>query len=122
MGISSARNPSNIITIGPIKSSPRGHPNLLSFHLLNARNLKTKSSRFLDYISDHHPDVVAVTETWFTTRDAAVNFECTPPGYQLLDSVRSAHRQDGGTALICRNSSKLKCNASGEVSSFEFSD
>ena len=122
MRISSARNPSNLITIKPIKSSPRGHPHLISFHLLNARNLRTKSARFLDYVSDHHPDVVAVTESWFTSRDAAVRAECTPSGYQLLDRARSAHRQDGGTALLCRDSFTLKCNASGEVSSFEFSD
>ena len=75
MRISSGRNPSNLITIKPIKSSPRGHPHLISFHLPNARNLRTKSSRFLDYVSDHHPDVVAVTETWFTSRDAAVRAE-----------------------------------------------
>ena len=122
MRISSGRNPSNLITIKPIKYSPRGHPHLISFHLIDARNLGTKSSRFLDYVSDHHPDVVAVTETWFTSRDAAVRAECTPSGYQLLDRARSAHRQGGGTALLCRDSFTLKCNASGEVSSFEFSD
>ena len=122
MRISSARNQSNLITIKLIKSSPRGHPHLISFHLLNARNLRTKSSRFLDYVSDHHPDVVAVTETWFTSRDAAVRAECTPFGYQLLDRARSAYRQGGGTALLCRDSFTLKCNTSGEVSSFEFSD
>ena len=48
--------------------------------------------------------------------------ECTPSGYQLLDRARSAHRQGGGTALLCRDSFTLKYNASGEVSSFEFSD
>ena len=90
--------------------------------LLNTRNLKMKSSRFPDYISDHHPDIVAVTETWFTSRDAAVKVGCTPPGYKLLDRARSAHRQGGGTTLICRDSFTVKCNASGEVSSFEFSD
>ena len=122
MRISSGRNPSNLITIKPIKYSPRGHPHIISFHLLNARNLRTKSSRFLDYVSDHHPDVVAVTETWFTSRDSALRAECTRPGYQLLHRARSAHRQGGGTALLCRDSFTLKCNASGEISSFEFSD
>ena len=64
MSISSAKNPSNLITIRPIKSSPRGHSHLLSFHLLNSRNFKMKSSRFLDYtISEHLPDIVAVTKT-----------------------------------------------------------
>ena len=120
--VSSARNSSNLITIKPIKSSPRSHCHRLSFHLLNARNLRTKSSRFLEYVSDYHPDVVAVTETWFTSRDAAMRAECTPPGYKLLDRGRSAHRQGGGTALLCRDCFSLKCNSSGEVSSFEFSD
>ena len=64
----------------------------------------TKSSRFLDYVSDHYPDVVAVTETWFTSRDAVVRSECTLPGYQPLDCARTAHRQGGGTALLCRDS------------------
>ena len=56
------------------------------------------------------------------SRDASLKAECTPAGYKLLDRTRSARRQGGGTALLCRHCFTLKCNSSGEVSSFEFSD
>ena len=69
-----------------------------------------KSSCFLDSISEHHPDVVAVTDTSFSSWDAAVKVEYTPTGYQLLDRARLAHRQGGDTALFCRDSFTLKCN------------
>ena len=47
MRISTGRNPSKLITIKPIKSSPRGHPHLISFHLLNARILGQNPLVFL---------------------------------------------------------------------------
>ena len=50
--------------------------------------LKNKSSYFVDHISDHTPDILAITEIWLTTMDDAARAECTPPGYILLDQVR----------------------------------
>ena len=109
--------PSNLL-----RSVPLNHSHHLSFHLLNARNLRTKFSRFLDYIVDHQPDIVAITETWFKLRDAAARAECTPWGYMFLDHPRYTPRQGGGTAILYRDIMTVKCNSSGELSSFEFSD
>lgn len=47
---------------------------------------------------DCKPDVVAVTETWFTTVDSAAKIEATPIGYKLLDHPRP-NRTGGGTGI-----------------------
>ena len=89
ISILSTRNPSNIISIKPLCSVPLNHSQHLSFHLLNVRNLRTKSSRCLDYVIDYQPDIVAITETWFKPRDAAARAECTPSGQWRSQTLSS---------------------------------
>ena len=58
---------------------------------------------FVDYIYDNHFEILAITETWFSDKHAAVKAECTPQGYKPYDVHRSG-RNGGGTALItCSN-------------------
>ena len=94
----------------------------MSFRYINARNLKNKSSYFIDHISDHTPDIVAITETWLTTKDDAARAECTPPGYILLDQARQTRRHGGGVALLFRNMITAKRNPPTHHSSFESAD
>ena len=44
---------------------------LMKCCVLNAQSLRNKSVDFVDYVLDCKPDVVAVTETWFTPIDTA---------------------------------------------------
>ena len=58
-------------------------------------------------------DVFAVTETWFSERDAAHRTEATPPGFKLVDHIRNG-RMGGGTALLVRDSLSAKKTDTGE--------
>ena len=118
----SRRNLSNLTTIKTLPPTPRAHTSRLSLRCLNVRNLKRKSAQFLEHISDHRPDIVAITETWLTPSDAAARVECTPPGYKLVDQIRSTRLHGGGTALLYHDRLTIKRNSSGEHQSFEFSD
>lgn len=74
-----------------------------------------------DYIYDNEFDILAITETWFTDKDAAVKAECTPDGYKLYGVHRSG-RNGGGTALITRSNIIVKQVAAPTWCSFELSD
>jgi hypothetical protein len=69
---------------------------------LNAQSLRNKSVDFVDYVLGCKPDVVAVTETWFTPIDTAEKIEATLPGYKLCDHPRP-DRTGGETAIIFRD-------------------
>ena len=116
------RNSSNLTNIKLLPPSPPSQSSSISFRCLNARNLKNKTSNFIQHISEHRPDIVAITETWLTTRDAAARVECTPPGYKLLDQSRTTPRHGGGTALLIRDCFTTKRISSCKQSSFEFCD
>ena len=51
------------------------------------------------YACDCKADLVAITETWLTTDDAAVRAELCPVGYKISDRPRTG-RRGGGVALI----------------------
>ena len=115
-------NLSNLIYITTLPPVPRQHSTKMSFRYINARNLKNKSSYFIDHISGHNPDIVAITETWLTTNDDAARAECTPSGYKLLDQVRQTQRRGGGVALLIRSKFTANRNPSTHQSSFESAD
>ena len=65
--------------------------------------MKNKTADLFDYICDCKVDLVAITETWMTTDDAAVRTELCPVGYKTSDRPRNG-RRGGGVALIYRDS------------------
>ena len=81
-------------------------------------DLKNKSPYFIDHISVHIPDIVAITETWLMTKDDAVRTECTPPGYNLFDQVRQTPRHGGCLAIPLRNMLTANRNPTTHQSSF----
>ena len=91
----------------------------MSICLFNARSVRNKTADIMDYIFD----TKAVTETWLTLDNDAVNAELCPIGYRLLDQPRTG-RCGGGTALLFRDRvffftvKKSAC----EMESFEYSD
>ena len=113
---------SNLISIPTLPPTPKKHATNISFRYINARNLKNKSVYFLDHVSEHSPDIVAITQTWFTPQDDAARSECTPSGYKLFDQVRLTSRQGGGLALLIRDSFTTNRNSSKKQSSFESAD
>ena len=60
-----------------------------------------------DYICDHTPAIVTLTEHWLTDLDSSLRAELCPNGYQILDHTRS-DRRGGGTGIIYHESLDVK--------------
>ena len=101
-----SRNISNLISVRRLSALapivPHQH---LSLCLLNARSVKNKTAALFDHICDCKADLVAITETWLTTDDAAVRAELCPVGYKISDCPRTG-RGGGGVGLCCGHRSK----------------
>ncbi|CAB3986805.1 AP-2 complex subunit alpha [Paramuricea clavata] len=83
-------------------------------------SLRNKSVDFVDYVLDCKPDVVAVTETWFTPIDTAAKIEAAPPGYKLCDHPRPD--RTGGTAIVFRDTLCTTKLPADVLNSFENSE
>ena len=93
----------------------------LTFCLVNARSVKSKSADFTALVFDSKANLIALTETWLTTDDTAARIQITPPGYKLIDRPRT-ERRGGGIALLYRDSIAVtKIKSVGEMS-FEYSE
>ena len=75
----------------------------------------------VNYIHDNELDILAITKTWFSDKDAAVKAESTPDGYKLYDVHRSG-RNGGGTTLITHSNLIVKQVVAPMWCSFEFSE
>ena len=89
--------------------------------MLNGQSLNNKSAVFTDYICERKPDIVALTETWFTDKESASRALRTPAGYNLLDHPRSG-RFGGGTGVLFRNKISVNKIDAAELRSFEFAE
>ena len=114
-------NPVNLIQIhtSPRNSCDTHHH--LKVCVWNAQSLRNKTASLVDYIYDNEFDILAITETWFSDKDAAVKAECTPDGFKLYGVHRSG-RNGGGTALITRSNIIVKQVAAPTWCSFELSE
>ena len=76
-----------------------------------------------DYICDHTPAIVTLTEHWLTDLDSSVRAELCPNGYKILDHARSDCR-GGGTGIIYHESLNVKKIDAGVSArySYEFSE
>ena len=113
-------NPANLIQINtsPPNSLDARH---LKVCVWNAQSLRNKTASLVDYIHDNKLDILAISETWFSDKDAAVKAECTPDGYKLYD-VHRYGRNGGGTALITRSNIIVKQVVAPTWCSFELSE
>ena len=71
---------------------------------LNIRSLNADHSLYLnDILSDHHSDLVALSETWLSTTKHTPSelISLTPPGYELLSCPRKSGN-GGGVAFLVR--------------------
>ena len=66
---------------------------------INGQSVRDKSVVIFDYICDHTPAIVTLTEHWLTDLDSSVRAELCPNGYKILDH-NSSDRLRGGTGII----------------------
>ena len=113
----------NLIQITPPITStqfPKDCGEGITLTVLNAQSLSNKAAIFTDFICQHQPDLLAVTETWFSDKESAPKTQCTPTGYRFFDHARSG-RQGGGTGLLFKRNLKVTKVTGGERQSFEYS-
>jgi len=90
---------------------------------INAQSVRNKSAVILDYICDHTPAIVSLTEHWLTDLDSSVRAELCPNGYKILGHTRS-DRRGAGTGIIYHESLHVKKIDAGVSlrNSYEFSE
>ena len=117
-----SRNISNLISVRCLSALALivAHQHLSSC-LLNAHSVKNKTADLFDYICDCKADLVAITETWLTTDDAAVQAELCPVVYKISDSPRTG-RRGGRVGLIYSDSLSVRWIDAGGKESFEYSE
>ena len=74
---------------------------------INAQSVRNKSAVIFDYICDHTPSIVTLTEHWLTDLDSSVRAELYLNGYKILDHTRS-DRRGVGTGIIYHESLDVK--------------
>ena len=115
----------SLLLIGNVEPNPGPQCHgTISFGLLNARSAVNKAALIHDVISDHHLDVVAVTETWMMSDDPdTVKFDIAPDGYRVSHACRGSlvdTNRGGGVAIIHRESIDASIIDLGTFSKFEY--
>ena len=91
----------NLISV-QLSSNPRTYlSQQVSLCLLNARSIRNKTTDILDHVQQHDIDIVAMTETWLSNKDAdlPVMQALTPQGYSFIHHPRSK-RRGGGIGIL----------------------
>lgn len=85
-----------------------------------AQSVGNKSAVILDYICDHTPAIVSLTEHWLTDFDSSVRAELCPNSYNILDHTRLDRR----AGIIYHESPDVKKMDAGVSlrTSYEFSE
>lgn len=112
---------SNLVEIWPTTTPVQNNDKGISLVVLNTQSLNNKAAYFTDFICEYKPDLVALTETWFTDTESASKTQCTPESYKLFDHPRTG-RRGGGTGLLFKNNIKVTKVTGGERRSFEYSE
>ncbi|CAB3988107.1 Hypothetical predicted protein [Paramuricea clavata] len=81
-----------------------------------AHSLNNKSAQFTDFICEHTPDLVVVTETWITDKESAVKTLSTPSTYKFFDEPR-LNRRGSGIGLLFKENI-LVTKIAGEFSEY----
>ena len=90
------------------------HKNILSIHHLNCRSYVKKQEEVFQYINEHHPDILFITETWMDKSIPKGSHE--PPGYILIRKDRSEEFKEkysktgmgGGIALLYKKNLNIE--------------
>ena len=114
-------NPDNLCNIRCQPYNWTSTTNIFSLCLLNTRSIRNKIAEFTDFICDHKPDLLAVTETWLGVNDCAVRAQICPSGYRFADYGQESHC-GGGTGLFYRDFLNVIKVEAVELHSFEYSE
>ena len=115
------RNLDNLCNIRCLPYNWTSTTNIFSLCLLNTRSIRNKIAELTDFVCDHKPDLLAVTETWLGVNDCAVRAQICPTGYRFADHGRDS-RRGGGTGLFYRDSLNVIKVEAAELHSFEYSE
>jgi hypothetical protein len=91
---------------GPVPCSPRRTKlplTSISFGLLNAQSVNSKSTSVVSAITENDIDAFLVVETWHSTSDDVALRRCIPPGYSCFD----VPRQPASDAVSRRSSAAV---------------
>ena len=111
----------NVPQVPTIAENPR--PSTLRIITLNPWSICNKTTLIHDFIIDHQPDLLCITETWMTgtESDKAVMSALLPPGYAMLHAPRLT--RGGGTAIVHRSCISVRPSSEQIASlSFELQD
>ena len=95
----------NLITIARIQESEiTRFTKYIKFVTLNAQSIKNKEQLIVDYLLNEYIDVAIITETWLKDADDIwlQGCELNKNGYKISSNRRN--RQEGGVALIYKDS------------------
>ena len=107
----------NVIMTANNKTNHNTLRNSLNYGVLNARSIN-KTETVIDFIPEHHLDILCITETWLQSDDSFTTNHVTPCGYSIVSSPR-LNRQGGGLAVLIKNDLHSKRQTSVCFSTFE---
>ena len=87
--------------------------------LLNIRSIRKKGVIVNEIISDHHLDLLCLTETWLGELEYASLNEATPPSHNNTHIPRDGGRTGGGVAAIFDSGLVISPRAKSNYKSFE---
>ena len=85
--------------------------------LINTRALRTNANIIFDYVLEHDLDIVCVTETWLSLRDAS-SCTSTIPGY-TREHIPRCNRRGGGVGVLFKDGLRLASSKPWPADSFE---
>ncbi|XP_042218589.1 IST1 homolog isoform X2 [Homarus americanus] len=89
-----------IPAVWPGEAQVNAVPSLPSILVTNPQSLTNCFDKFLDVVNRHQPDIVVVSETWFSETRPASQFKLD--GYQMFNDDREG--RGGGVAVYARES------------------
>ena len=85
--------------------------------LINTRSLRSNANIICDFVQEHDMDIVCVTETWLSVRDAN-SCTSTIPGY-TLEHIPRCNRNGGGVGVFFKDGFRLASSKPWPADSFE---
>ena len=90
--------------------------------VINCQSISGKWDFVFDHIKEYQLDIVALTETWLSSKNKHVIEQCVAHGYSLHHSPRTSGWRGGGVGLLVSNAIKVTfkwIHVSPLITSFE---
>jgi hypothetical protein len=86
--------------------------------VLNARSINNKTEAVVDFILEHHLDILCLSETWLQPDDTFTTNHVTPCGYSIVSNPR-LNKRGGGLAVLMKNNLHFKRQSNIYFNTFE---